>query len=318
MKRLKILGVFLCVVVLSVVGVSGVRAQEEDVTPPELVDFNFTPTEIDTSGGPQEVTVTLQVTDDLSGVNYMWVRFGSPSGEHSAFAYPELTSGDEFNGTWTGVAEFAQYSELGTWTVGAKVQDAVGNQQLYSEEDLEALGYNIYLENGVNEPPVADAGADQTVILGETVNFDGSGSYDLDGTIVAYDWDFGDSNSGSGETTTHDYLEAGEYTVALTVTDDDGDVGTDTVVVIIQTPQEATEELIADVEELELPPLSKGLLKVKLRLSIYFLNRGRIPAAKLSLYSFIWQVERLARRGLLTEEVASGLVTSAQQIIGSI
>ena len=36
----------------------------------------------------------------------------------------------------------------------------------------------------VNEPPVADAGPDQTIIFGDPVTLDGSASYDEDGSIV--------------------------------------------------------------------------------------------------------------------------------------
>ena len=54
------------------------------------------------------------------------------------------------------------------------------------------------------------------------VLFNGSSSYDLDGEIVSYDWDFGDGIIGAGEITYHKYCEVGTYDVKLTVTDDDG------------------------------------------------------------------------------------------------
>ena len=61
-------------------------------------------------------------------------------------------------------------------------------------------------------------------LVGETIRFDASTSYDLDGDIVSYEWDFGDGN-----TTTvvdpvifHTYSTAAVYTVTLNVTDDDG------------------------------------------------------------------------------------------------
>ena len=57
-----------------------------------------------------------------------------------------------------------------------------------------------------------------------TVNFDGSGSYDPDGTIEAYSWDFGDGTSGTGITTTHTFSSSTDrtFSVKLTVTDNGG------------------------------------------------------------------------------------------------
>lgn len=52
--------------------------------------------------------------------------------------------------------------------------------------------------------------------------FDGGLSVDPDGSIVRYEWDFGDGNTATGQTVTHTYASDGDYTVTLTVTDDDG------------------------------------------------------------------------------------------------
>lgn len=46
---------------------------------------------------------------------------------------------------------------------------------------------NITVKN-VNQPPVADAGADQSVAEGGSVALDGSGSYDPDGEEISYAW----------------------------------------------------------------------------------------------------------------------------------
>ena len=64
--------------------------------------------------------------------------------------------------------------------------------------------------------------------------FDGSASSDPDGTIVSYDWTFGDGGTASGAKPTHVYSAAGTYTVTLTVTDDTGRKATATTSASIQ------------------------------------------------------------------------------------
>ena len=59
-----------------------------------------------------------------------------------------------------------------------------------------------------------------------TFNVDASGSSDPDGNIVEYKWNWGDGSTSSGKTATHQYSNKNDYTIILTVKDDDG--GTDT------------------------------------------------------------------------------------------
>ncbi|NER83217.1 MAG: PKD domain-containing protein [Leptolyngbya sp. SIO1D8] len=54
------------------------------------------------------------------------------------------------------------------------------------------------------------------------IDLDASASVDPDGNIASYEWDFGDGNSGSGVTASHTYDAHGDYTITLTITDDDG------------------------------------------------------------------------------------------------
>jgi len=92
-----------------------------------------------------------------------------------------------------------------------------------------------YFQNGevINEPPVAVISAPSSADAGKLVTFDGSGSSDAvahgqNGLIVSYLWTFGDGNTGTSEIVTHDYTSTGDYSVSLTVTDDDG--ATDTAI----------------------------------------------------------------------------------------
>ncbi len=86
-----------------------------------------------------------------------------------------------------------------------------------------------------NVLPAVDAGPDQTIDEGDTSAF--TGSFTDPGTDThTYEWDFGDGSlpvTGS-LTPTHVYADNGSYTVTLTVTDDDGGVGSDTLVVTVE------------------------------------------------------------------------------------
>jgi serine protease len=68
----------------------------------------------------------------------------------------------------------------------------------------------------------------------ETVTFLGSDSDDAAGYITDWSWDLGDGTTESGEKVVHEYDDAGDYTVSLTVTDDDGATASDSVSITVQ------------------------------------------------------------------------------------
>jgi len=95
-----------------------------------------------------------------------------------------------------------------------------------------------------NIPPIAIACADQTVNEGDIIQFNGLNSYDPDGTIESYQWDF-DSSDGlwwetgavpdaTGPTSTHTYGDDGIYIATLRVTDNDNLSATDICNVTVQ------------------------------------------------------------------------------------
>jgi parallel beta-helix repeat protein len=86
--------------------------------------------------------------------------------------------------------------------------------------------------NPDNQAPVADVGGPYQGQVNQVISFDGSGSYDAEGDIIAY-WDFGDNVSGTGLTPTHFYSNIGTYFVTLQVTDSDGVCSTASTSVII-------------------------------------------------------------------------------------
>ncbi len=110
--------------------------------------------------------------------------------------------------------------------------------------DLELNDLWQYTPSTTNQAPVANAGPDVTVDLPvNSTILNGSGS-DVDGIILNYTWSqVGITpsiatilNSMTATPTVSDLVQ-GTYTFLLTVTDDDGDIDTDEVVVTVNAPQ---------------------------------------------------------------------------------
>ncbi len=83
-------------------------------------------------------------------------------------------------------------------------------------------------KDGFDQSISYDVDDDLGIVLSEDrlYHFSAEGSYDPDGEILSYDWDFGDGNNDSGPIVSHEYRSEGEYIVSLTATDDKGVKGT--------------------------------------------------------------------------------------------
>ncbi|MFX1375331.1 MAG: NosD domain-containing protein [Promethearchaeota archaeon] len=87
----------------------------------------------------------------------------------------------------------------------------------------------------LNVAPTVNAGLDKIVNEDDPVNF--NGSFEDLGFLDTHtiEWDFGDGFTDSGLLDpTHIYPNKGIYTVTLTITDDDGGIGTDTMIVTVE------------------------------------------------------------------------------------
>jgi len=89
-----------------------------------------------------------------------------------------------------------------------------------------------------NQVPVA---AFMSTGSGSEYTFDASGSYDADGQIDNYAWDFGDGSISQGSPlTSHTYLADGGYQVVLTVTDNGGESSNVTQTVTVNSSSNAS------------------------------------------------------------------------------
>lgn len=165
-----------------------------------------------------DVPLTVQFTgsgstDDVGIVSFDW-DFGD--GGTSEEADPEYT-----------------FTTVGSFEVTLTVTDGEGA----SDTDTITIVVN---DPVINDAPVAVA--DATPISGDApleVDFDGSASSD-DVAIVEYLWDFGDGNSSDEISPTYTFVTPGEYTVVLTVSDEEGLMDTDSIVIMVTDPNANT------------------------------------------------------------------------------
>ncbi len=171
-------------------------------------------------------TVTVGQTVELSGsgssdvdgdqLNYRWSFVNSPSGTST-------TLSDS-----TTVMPSFEIDRPGTYTLQLIVNDGTVD----SNPDT----VNI---TTINSPPVADAGLDDSVVIGQKVILDGRSSYDPDGDAFDYSWSITDkpkdsvaalSNPGA-EITDFIVDAAGTYVAQLIVNDGTIDSKADTVII---------------------------------------------------------------------------------------
>jgi len=91
-----------------------------------------------------------------------------------------------------------------------------------------------YDPSSIDWSPVADAGGPHGGHIGQEITFDASRSFDPEGNIPAYHWNFGDGSNDTGVIATHAYSYLGTYNVTLTVTDSNDQTASDTIKVWIQ------------------------------------------------------------------------------------
>ena len=126
------------------------------------------------------------------------------------------------------------------------------NASTGSSADLTSVGFwsgtqvpAIEAALAANTPPVADAGPDQEVEVGEVVTLDGSGSFDVNGNTLTYAWTLTSKPESStatltGATTVSPTFTpdlAGTYVVSLVVNDGTVNSAADTVTITAVDPE---------------------------------------------------------------------------------
>lgn len=177
----------------------------EDTTTAEIAvsTTENVPPSADIDANPTSGEAPLEVSFDASGSS-------DPDGKIESY-YWDLgdgsTSGQE-SGTYT-------YSDQGEYTVTLTVTDDGGA--------TDTASVTISVSPSTNQPPTANfTVSPESGEVPLEVDLDGSSSSDPDQNISSYSWDFGDGTEATGPVVTHTYYQTGNYTVELTVTDDEG------------------------------------------------------------------------------------------------
>ncbi len=163
--------------------------------------------------------IALFTADKFNGVGSLDVSFDSsasfdPDGVIVSF---DWDFGDGESSTLVNPQH--SFDEVGNFTVSLTVKDNDG-----AESTVSRL-FQV-LVSGENAAPVAFISAEPWFgFIPLEVSFDASESFDSDGSIESFGWDFGDGETGVGETVSHSFDEEGVFLVKLTVKDNDNETG---------------------------------------------------------------------------------------------
>ncbi len=107
------------------------------------------------------------------------------------------------------------YSNPGNYTIKLQVKD--DNQAM----DVTYLIITIIRLTPSLQLPIAQANGPYQACTNQTITFHSNDSYDPDGIIVNYTWDFGDKTLSYEQNPVHIYTQPGNYIAILTVRDSD-------------------------------------------------------------------------------------------------
>lgn len=158
---------------------------------------------------------------ELQSFSYTITATNTPT-SFGAAGLPDGLTFDDTTGTISGVPAVGTAGQL-------NIQISATNP---AGTTTETLVLNIAAR--VNVDPVAAFTAEPlSGIVPLQVQFDASNSSDPDGSIASYAWDFGDGGMESGVTVGHTFVAVDNYTVTLTVTDNDGATDTETTTIFV-------------------------------------------------------------------------------------
>jgi PKD repeat protein len=159
------------------------------------------------------ISISQQEVSTLEDIHIMGDSSSDADGSIDAYWYD---MGDGNTTGWDGEDQFYyNYTNDGNYTIQMRVRDNEGAVSLWKS-------VNVTVTNRGPTAVIALEFQGPGVKTFESFNVSGTDSIDLDGDIMFYEWDLGDGNTSFEPSFTYHYEDAGEYTIVLKVTDDDG------------------------------------------------------------------------------------------------
>ena len=122
-----------------------VIAAEEDLTPPELVDLFFDPTEVEVNGEYALVDVSVFARDNMTGVRSVKLYLANPKAGYEQNEPVEWTL-KKSDAAWRferTLGAFHRFNRGGTWRIARiEIEDTVGNRREYTFGELNQMGFS--------------------------------------------------------------------------------------------------------------------------------------------------------------------------------
>ncbi len=152
-----------------------------------------------------------------------------------------LTFELDWNPLSHGFSGYIHVPDTGTnWTATIIVYDTLGRKTGFGSVDFTNLSSNVLVPtfNPKNAVPHVNAGPDITASKNDMVSFSGSAIDSFGGTIVTSHWDLGlgvvnDTITNPDDTVNWIYTDTGVYMAILHAVDNDGNIGSDTLLVTV-------------------------------------------------------------------------------------
>jgi len=130
----------------------------------------------------------------------------------------------------------------------------IGDEYIFGSGLANAEAAVQYALNLAGDAPTADMYYSAlSSPYGENITFSAAHSFDTDGKITSYLWEFGDGNTSPEIDTVHSYDKAGAYNVTLKVTDNDGLINTAQQIIQVTNEIPVIESLTTDFIEGDIP-----------------------------------------------------------------